>query len=397
MTIKLQTRRGWYHAVIRYQENGMTKTKSESLRLTVDASQEEVEAKLQIIKEKYEKLYPEPEGILFTTYLDNWVTKRKGFVANSTWEGYCVYARKHIIPYFEQLHLELKELTPAHIRDYYHYKYTGGRMDGKEGGLAIESIIKHKSLLMPALDDAVLEELIPTNPAKYVKLPAKRSSSRKENFLDARQAQKMLNALEGTELYALVYTALFYGLRKSELLGLRWSAIDFAKNTLTVERSVVKNLTVEEKETLKTAASYHTYHLIDDVRCVLLWQRGWQQRNREKCGPSYKENDCVFTREDGRPFRPDTVLRSFQRALKRNGLPVIRLHDLRHSTASILYERGWDLKDIQMWLRHADIKVTANVYTHIKSIHRDNIPDCVKNVFAPTPKPTATILPPIGG
>jgi integrase len=303
------------------------------------------------------------------------------------------YVTGHIVPYFEPLRLQLGELSPSHIQDYYNYKYSAGRRDGKEGGLAIESIIKHKSVLMTALDEAVVEGLIPTNPAKYVKLPAKRSSERKENFLTAEQAMQMLELFEETPFYSVVFTTLFYGLRKSEAIGLKWNSIDFKNNTLTLENVVVKNKSIEEKATMKTQASYHTYHLIPDVKRVLIKQRLWQNQNREKYGDAYIESDYVFTWEDGRPFRPDSLYRSFQRVLKRNGFsPLLRFHDLRHSTASILYSRGWDLKDIQMWLRHADIKTTGDVYTHIKQDFENDVPDYLKNIFTPTPKPKGIVL-----
>ena len=144
---------------------------------------------------------------------------------------------------------------------------------------------------------------------------------------------------------------------------------------------------------MKTQASYHTYHLIPDVKRVLIKQRLWQNQNREKYGDAYNENDYVFTWEDGRPFRPDCLYRSFQRVLKRNDfLPLLRFHDLRHSTASILYSRGWDLKDIQVWLRHADIKTMGDVYTHIKQDFENDVPDYLKNIFTPTPKPKGIVV-----
>ena len=319
--------------------------------------------------------------------------RRRGLVANSTWEGIWTYAHKHIIPYFEPMKLTLKELAPMHIQDYYDFKYNGGRCDGKEGGLSIESIIKHKSVLMTALDDAVIDELIPRNPAQFVKLPAKRTSKRREIFLNANQAMRMLKLFEDTPFYGPVFVTLFYGLRKSEVLGIKWSSVDFANNTITLENVVVKNKTIEEKSTMKTSASYHTYYLISDVKRVLLKQKIWQNENRVKYGAQYIESDFVFTWEDGRCFRPDSLYRSFQRVLKRNDFtPILRFHDLRHSTASILYARGWDIRDVQMWLRHADYKTTADIYTHIEQNFTEEIPECLQNVFTPTPKVQGKVI-----
>lgn len=391
--VSLTTKKDNYYAVVTYYENGERKVKWISLCLKTSAPKKEVKARLQEIEDFYDGRFTTSDEILFTKYLEGWVERRRGLVQNSTWEGIQTYTHKHIIPYFEPMQLKLKDVSSAHIHDYYNFKYNAGRCDGKEGGLSIESIIKHKSVFMTALDDAVVDGLIPKNPAQYVKLPAKRSSNRKENFLTVEQAIKMLELFEGTPFYAIVYITLFYGLRKSEALGLKWSSVDFENNTLTLENVIVKNKTIEEKATMKTSASYHTYPLISDVKRVLLKQWFWQNENRAKFGKDYVESDFVFTWEDGRTFRPDCLYKSFQRVLKRNDFtPMLRFHDLRHSTASMVYARGWDLKDIQMWLRHADIKVTADIYTHIEENFNKEIPDYLQNVFTPTPATKGKII-----
>lgn len=394
MKASLHQKKRNYYAVVSYRENGVSKRKWKALGLTIDDSKKQIKARFDEVAAELIAEYSNEGGGLFTSYLKRWLEGRKGCVQNSTWEGMFIYVTRHIIPYFEPMHLSLQDLTPSHIQEYYIYKYTKGRQDGKTGGLSIESIIKHKSVLMTALDDAVIDELIQQNPAKYVKLPAKRSSQRKRNFLTAEQAKKMLDLFVDTPLYGVVFITLYYGLRKSEMLGLKWSSVDFINNKITLENVVVKNLTIEEKQTMKTAASYHTYPLIPSVREMLIQQRAWQMKNRVKYGDAYHESDFVFTWEDGRCFRPDCVMRSFQRVLKRNNFsPILRFHDLRHSTASILYARNWDLKDSQMWLRHADIKETGDIYTHIERDFQKEVPSCIVNVFSPNPKKEGKILP----
>lgn len=177
------------------------------------------------------------------------------------------------------MRLSLRDLKPKHIQEYYQYKYTSGRLDNKPGGLSIPSIKKHGIFIKEVLDDAVLEELIVRNPAVGVKLPAKNLSMREEVFLTSETANEVLKAFDGHPLQALVYTTLYYGLRRSEVLGLRWNSIDFEKNTLTINHTVVKNRTIVEKDTVKTQSSYHTYVLIDDVKKVLLQER---DRRRER-------------------------------------------------------------------------------------------------------------------
>lgn len=366
MTAVLKIKGDRYYAVLNYKDSGEYKQKWVSLGIPVKNNKRKAEQMLLEVQRKYEDRYSTAFGdMLFSTYVKQWLYRKKPSIELSTWEGYQIYAERHIIPYFEALSLSLRDVKPKHIQDYYLYKYTSGRLDNKPGGLSIASIKKHSIVLKEALDDAVLEELISRNPARGVKLPAKNISKKEKTFLTAEKANKLLKAFDGHPLQALVYVTLYYGLRRSEVLGLRWSAIDFEKNTLSINHAVVKNRTIVEKDTVKTQSSYHTYLLIDDVKQILLREREKKREQKAFFGKAYKESDYVFTWEDGSLLRPDYVTRGFQRVLKRNGFPVMRFHDLRHSTASILYDKGWDIKDIQSWLRHSSIDVTSDIYTHI--------------------------------
>ena len=144
---------------------------------------------------------------------------------------------------------------------------------------------------------------------------------------------------------------MLYGLRRSEVLGLCWDAVDFEKNTLTIRRTVVKNLTVKEYDGTKTDNSRRTFQLLPEIREVL--------EDLQKTAPP--DSKYLFCHADGSFWRPDCLTRSFQRALKQIGLPKMRFHDLRHSTASILFARGWGLEDVKNWLGHADIETTVNI------------------------------------
>ena len=139
-------------------------------------------------------------------------------------------------------------------------------------------------------------------------------------------------------------------------MGLRWSSVDFEENTLKIEHTVVRMLSVEYKDGTKSKTSMRTFPLLADVRELLLKLKNIQIQNRTIFGNTYYKSDYIFKWQDGRLYRPDYVTRSFQRVLKRHGLRIIRFHDLRHSTASILYDKGWDLKDIQEWLGHGKHK-----------------------------------------
>lgn len=173
-------------------------------------------------------------------------------------------------------------------------------------------------------------------------------------LLTAEEAQRVIQAFEGHNLYPVVVLTLYYVLRRSEVLGIKWSAIDFQRNALTICHTVVKNTSIVCKDSTKTEASRAVFELLPEVREMLL--------DLKEKAPQDSEYICVWN--DGRLMRPDYVTRGFQRVLKRNKLPKMRFHDLRHSTASILFDRGWSLEDVKNWLRHTDIETTSNIYLH---------------------------------
>jgi len=314
----------------------------------------------------------EPDTPLFVDYAKQWLAAKQSSVAVSTWEGYKIYVEKHIIPFFSDLCLKVDEVKPAQVKAYLtHAMNYGNRKSG--GRLSSDSLKKHKSVLSAIFDDAILEDVVTYNPASVVKIPARNEPVQEKHVATASEAKDILALFDGHVLYPLIAVTMYYGLRRSESLGLRWQAIDFDKSTISINHTVVKNLTIVASDSTKTAGSRRTYPLIDDVREVLLARKAEIEKNRQSFGAAYKESDYVFTWPDGSLMRPDYITRAFQRVLAKAGCPHMRFHDLRHSTASILYEKGWALKDIQMWLRHSDISVTADIYTHVNQAHSDSL------------------------
>ena len=308
------------------------------------------------------------KDVLFTEYVADWLQRKHGQIQQSTWEKYQNYAERHIIPYFAELNLKLSDLKPRHFVDYYQFKISSGRLDGKEGGLDITSVRGHAALIRTILNEAVIFEYINGNPAQNVPVPKRARTalkSAKNVYMTAAEANNMLKEIEGEEIFPLVYVAIVYGLRKSEVLGLKWDAVDFEKNTLEIKSTVVKNRTIVYKDTTKTESSHETYELLPEVKKLLLNIMAGQERNRKEYEELYTQSEYIFTQPDGRLYRPDSVTRTFQRALKRHNLPEMRFHDLRHSTASILFDKGWDLEAVKSWLRHADVETTSNIYLHV--------------------------------
>ena len=306
-----------------------------------------------------------------SAYLTEWHASRKMLLRSSTWEAEGIYIRCHLIPYFEKNAPELEELQAKVVYDYMIYKLQDGRGDNKSGGLSRASVAKHLSVLRKALDQAVIFGLIGQNPAESIHPPRSQAVSARTVFLDSEEIQRLFDGLKNHPIYPAVVLALFYGLRRSEVLGLRWDAIDFQKDTISIFRTVVKNLTIVDAEATKTQVSRMTYPLLPEVRELLLDLCKW--------APSGSTH--LFCRSDGSVWRPDSLTRTFQRKLKRLGFPKMRFHDLRHSTASLLFDRGWGLEDVKNWLRHTDIETTSNIYLHYKASRKVLIAHDLTGIF----------------
>lgn len=303
-------------------------------------------------------------------YFSKWLSEQRFYFQLSTYEAYTVYINRHILPFFSERCPNLSDITACHVKDYLLYISSSGRLDGKSGGLSPASVKKHMSVLKQALSDATAEGYLNTNPALSVRLRRfKTPYSVKHVMLTAEEAQKLINCFKGHALYPVVVLTLYYGLRRSEVLGLRWSAVNFDTNEISINHTVVKNLTIEAKDSTKTIDSNAVYQLFDDVRQMLLDMK------------SSSTSDYLFSWSDGRLFRPDYVTRAFKRHLKKCGLPDMRFHDLRHSTASILFDKGLSLEDVKSWLRHSDIETTSNIYLHYERSRRKLLSDTVQGLF----------------
>ena len=376
MTGSLRVQNGIYQAIIRYKDNdGKKRSLSRSTGYEVKGNKKKADEKLdEFIKEfkhlEYgympDKKADENNRELFTDAIKQWLKNKENTVDRSTYEGHTIYVNRHIIPYFEKLNLCVNEVTPQHIKEYYNYKFRGGRRDKKSGGLSIPSIKKHGNILKQVFAEAFINDPNKKNPARDVKLPAKDEQKLDGVFLTLDEANKMLQTFSGHELEALIFVTLNYGFRRSEVLGLKWSAVDFENGKIKINHTVVKNLSVEYKNKTKTDASRRTLDFLDDVKNMLLNLKEQQAKNQKVFGKEYMKSDYIFTYADGSLFRPDSVTRSFQRVLKNHCLTPMRFHDLRHSTSSIMYDMGCDVKQIQYWLGHANIETTLQIYECVK-------------------------------
>ena len=316
------------------------------------------------------------DKIEFTDYIKKWLANVKNSVDTITYEGYKQYAEKHIIPYFSEKKIILQDIKISDIEGYYNAKAIGGRLDGKSGGLSLRTIKLHGVVLNLVLKQAIYERLIPDNPCAYAKYPKTIATQKKEpNFYTINQCNTLLECIKGTPLYNMVYITFIYGLRRSELLGLKWDAIDFENNTISIQHTVVMNSTVVRKDKTKNVTSKRKYPLLPDVKMLLEKMLTEQTANKSLLGNCYIDNDYVFVKADGSTYYPSYPTHASKKVLEKHNLPFIRWHDLRHSTASMLIERGWHMKDISEWLGHSDIGTTMNIYGHISMEHKKELGD----------------------
>ena len=162
-----------------------------------------------------------------------------------------------------------------------------------------------------------------------------------------------------------IILALFYGLRRSEVLGLRWKDINFNANTISIRNTVVKTITVVEHEKTKSRASNRTLFIIPETRDYLLSLQRKQGENRLLMGSAYNDSGHVCVWGDGRAFKPDYISQHFALILKKNGLPHIRFHELRHTAGSVLLNKGLSAKQIQEYLGHEKVSTTLDIYGHL--------------------------------
>lgn len=384
---KTKSGREYYYTVISVRdENGKTKQKWEATGLPVKGNKRKAELLLMERIKQYEgQICHTNSDMLFSDWMEQWLESIKNQIERSTWEGY-YYPVQHVQNYFSQKKLKLKNLKPIHFEEYYSYMLTKGKNNTENPkGMAVKTVRQHKLVINLALKKAVTLEIIPKNPAENVKVSNKKSSDYEKplKILTLDESKKLLQFLYNAqdELADCIKATLYFGLRKSELLGLTEHSIDFEKHQLHITRTVVKIKTTYEKERTKTKNSRRTYCLTSEMEDFFKSVLNKKQKNRLFYGNTYHESDYLFTWEDGRPYSPDYIYHHFKKVIKKFGRPEMTFHDLRHSTASILYEQGWEVKDIQEWLGHSDVQTTLNIYTHLTKVHKEEKVKSLEGIF----------------
>lgn len=367
----LQEKYGFFYIVLSYRdENGKRHTPWFPTKLPVKGNKKRAEALLLEMRQTYQP--PELAGktaaqeqaqpeLMFTDFLQQWLEVAKSTIQLTTYASYAGMMRSAILPYFLERNIRLEQLTAKDIQDFYSFQLQR---------VSANTVIHYHAVIHRALRYAVKMDLLQANPADKIERPRKEKFVGK--FYDRTEVSRLFSLLEGHPLEIPIKLGAFYGLRRSEILGLRWSAIDFRADTLTIQHTVTacnvdgKHLEIAA-DTTKTKSSMRTLPLVDSFRELLLRKQQEQARYRKLCGRSYctKYLDYICVNELGERLKPNTLSNGFRRLLEENDMRIIRLHDLRHSCASLLLAEGVPMKQIQEWLGHSDFSTTANIYAHL--------------------------------
>ncbi len=363
MTGSLQIKNDKYYVVLSYQEGGKRKRPWIATGLSTKGNKRKAEQMLRDAISQYQKkLGMVQSDALFSDYVRYWLTLAQRKVDPVTYQSYALVTNTHLLPYFDAMGLELTAVNRPILQAYIDEKSLSGRKDNK-GGLSPATLRLHKNVLHQTLEEAVKAGILQSNPCQHLTLP--KTERFNASYYTAQQLQTLFDAIAHDPLYPLVKITALYGLRRSEVLGIKWDSIDWDAETLTIGHTVSKVTAVVEKDKTKNASSFRSFPLVPEARAIFQTAQKREQENRRLFGKAYIENDYVFKWDDGHMFLPDYITRHFSKLLKDNNLPHIRFHELRHSCASLLINQGFHLKDVQEWMGHSDIKMTANIYGHL--------------------------------
>ena len=373
----LQEKRGYFYIVLNYKDsNGKRKTKWIATSLPVKGNKRRADELLQQARIEFKPEVEEPKptapvpivpvtsltgNVLFADFMLSWLDVIKRSISPVTFSSYSEMVKGTTVPYFRKTGITLSALKPRDIQAFY---------DEKRKSVSANTVIHYHANIHKALDMAVKLELIPNNPSDHVELPKKARFV--GNFYNSDELNELFDAAKGTKLEMPILFAAFYGLRRSEAVGLKWDAIDFNNNTITIRHTVTtcridgKKVMVAADRT-KNKSSMRTLPLVAFFKEGLLYLKDQQDKQIRLCGSSYCRDylGYICVDEMGVLIKPDYISAAFPKLLDRHGLRRIRFHDLRHSCASLLLAHGVPMKQIQEWLGHSDFSTTANIYSHL--------------------------------
>jgi len=325
-------------------------------RVTVRGTKKDAEKRLgELLHQLDTGMFMLPSKTTLAEYLERWLSDyAKPNLSPRGYERYESIARVHLIPSLGGI--LLTQLRPEHLQKHYTAKLNNG--------LSALTVKYLHTVIHKALQTAVKWGLVNRNVADGVDVP--RARHNEMQTWDEYDITRFLEAAKDTPYYALFYTALFTGMRRSELLGLSWQDVDFLFCQVSVTRGLhyLKDGSYVFTQP-KSAKSRRTIALSPSAILTLKEHKEKQEVIRASLGILLKDDDLVFSTPEGKPLRPNTVSRAWTMLAARAGVKVIRFHDARHTHASLMLKQGIHPKIVQERLGHATIAITLDTYSHV--------------------------------
>lgn len=381
----LQQKHGTWYVVINYKDE-FRKPKQKWITTNLRVNNNKTIARQEMKKilknldmsKEIEQTKDISTDVFFIDFLFRFLEVKKQQVEPMTYTNYTKQANQ-IAKYFNNMKLKLKDLKPYHIEGFYKTMY--------DKGLSGNTVLHFHILIRECLQYAFRNDLVNVNVADKVTRP--KTDGYKASFYSIEEIEKLFDCIKENECRLPIMLTAMYGFRRSEVLGLKWDAIDFENKVIYVRHKVVETQLdgkryIHKSDKMKTKTSNRTLPLLPQAEELLLKKKEEIQRNKEILGKTYDKRyyDYVCVDNIGRLILPNRLTHTFIRIIKKNKLRHIRFHDLRHSCASIMLKNGVPMKNIQEWLGHADFGTTANIYSHLDYTTKQNSANTISNVFS---------------
>lgn len=381
MTASIQTKGNKYYIVLNWHDSAnKRKQKWVSTDLNVDGNNKrKVEAKRIEVLTEYQSKIIEGNDIFFADFMLQWLEIIKNTVTPTTFYGYKQIINYAIYPYFINQRIKLYDLKPYHIQDFYNHKM-------EVDGISANTIHHYHANIHKALDYAVKMERIASNPSDKVDLPKKQKHI--ANYYTKEELQTLLDKSNGHLLETVIRLAAWFGLRRGEIIGVRWSSIDLKRGILSVTGTVKDRGAKGDKigelyfaPTAKNSTSIRSFSLSDSM--VEYFQKIKSQQNEHKAinkNYNHKWDDFVCVHDNGDLISLDYVSRAFPKLCKKCGLKPIKLHEMRHTNISLLLGAGATMKELQEWAGHSSYSTTANIYSHLLTKSKTKLTDMIEDI-----------------
>lgn len=294
-----------------------------------------------------------PSNMKVSDWLDQYINQYLPNIEDSTRSGYKEKIDGKINPHLGNI--PLKMLTAGTIQKWVNTLH-------KVEGSSPKTIKNAFNILKPALEKAVVIQMIDKNPCVGVELPKVQKYN--PTIYTTQEMTATLGLAEGTDMYVPLLLGFYLGLRRGEMLALQWDHIDFDKGVVHIQSNTVRGDGKVITKDPKSAAGTRDISIGSNIVTALKQAHNQYKLNKLAMGAAFTDSNLVVCQKNGKPYQPDSLTQKWDRFTKKHGLKHIRLHDQRHSCTTMMIEAGIDPKTVQTRIGHADVTTTMNIYTH---------------------------------